>query len=148
VIGRGCENTIEIFQRFRRTADLEQSDTAPVANLAVGRFEAKTFAVAFERPEEILQRVKDQAKARKAVGAIGIGLQCRLNERERCIETAMPVMDLAQPVECVKIIALMVQHRSVETRRLVEFILLMGRTARRNSRDAFTCRCRDRPLIG
>ena len=93
--------------------------------------------------------MKDQAEAGEAVGAVEIGLQRRLNQRQRAFEPAAPVMDQAETVQRVEIVGLMVQHRGVEPLRLVELALLVGaqRAAQQPRRVHVQMSCTGRSLV-
>ena len=104
VIGRRHEDTVKAFQRVARSAKLHERDTAPVEQFGIVRRDAKTLVVTNERALKISQRVKNEAKAGKAVGARQIAFQRRLDERERRIEPPAPAGDLPEAVQRVEIV--------------------------------------------
>jgi len=64
--------------------------------------------------------VENEAETRKAVGPAGISPQRRLNERERGMQTAALIMELAETVQDVEVVGLIMQQRVVEPLRLGE----------------------------
>ena len=126
MIGSGGEHALEIVQRLARPAELEQRHAAPVEKRGVVRRKAKTFVVALERPLELLERVKDQAEARKPIGAVEIGLERRLDQRQRCIQAPALVIDEAETMQRVEMIGINMQDRGVKPLRFVELALFVG----------------------
>jgi hypothetical protein len=41
----------------------------------------------------LLERVKDEAEARKSIGAVDVGLQRPLDERQRRVEPPAPIIE-------------------------------------------------------
>ena len=125
VIGRRHEDTVKAFQRVARSAKLHERDTAPVEQFGIVRRDAKTLVVTNECALKISQRVKNEAKAGKAVGARQIAFQRRLDERERRIEPPAPIGDLPEAAERVEIVWLMLQQLGVEPLRFVKLAVAL-----------------------
>ncbi len=85
--------------------------------------------------------MKDEPQGRKSIGALEIGFQRRLKERQRRVQTPALVIDLSKTKQRVEILGMLLQRLRIEPLRLVDSPCSCARNARRSIRDRFGCMC-------
>ena len=125
VIGRRRQQAVKRFERLLGSAELKQGHAAPVEQLGIVRLEAKALVKADQRPLEMPKRMENESETGKAVGAGKVAFQRFLEKRQRRVEPAAPMIDLAKAVQRVEIVGMVLEEFGVKPFRLAEFAVLV-----------------------
>jgi hypothetical protein len=122
-IARKC--TIETAERFHGPAEFQKCDAATIEQFDIIGRKPQPLVVASQRPLELPERVKHQPQTGKPFGAGNVRLQCRLDQRQRCVKTTALVIDLSQAVQRIEIQWIVLKNGAVEAFGLTQLTLLV-----------------------